>query len=64
MNWLRNWWWSRQRQMDLQILWPICKEQALNLDHAKAAFMLHAINDPAWVRYYGENLYKAIDALL
>jgi hypothetical protein len=63
MNWLRNWWWARQRAMDLRILWPSCKELAPNLDKAKQAFMMHAINDPAWVRHYGEKLWEAVNAL-
>lgn len=51
---LRNWWWARQRAIDLAILWPSCKEQAKDLDHAKAAFAFHAFNDAAWVGFYGE----------
>lgn len=53
---LRSWWWSRQRAIDLQILWPVCKKQATNLEQAHRAFMFHAMNDPAWVRHYGERL--------
>jgi len=63
MKWLRNWWWARQRAIDLQILWPICKEKAVDLDHAKAAFMVHAINDPAWVHFYDEKLWSVVDRL-
>ena len=61
--WLRNWWWKRQRAIDMEILWPACKAQARDLDHAKAAFAVHAFNDPAWVRYYEGDLVKVIDAL-
>lgn len=60
---IQRWWWSRQRAVDLQVLWPACKEMAPDLDHAKAAFMLHAINDPAWARHYGEDLWQVVDAL-
>lgn len=63
LKWLRNLWWARQRATDLQILWPVCKEQARDLDHAKVAFMVHAANDPCWVRYYGEDLWKIVDKL-
>ena len=40
-----NYWWARQRAIDLEILWPICKENARDLDHAKAAFAMHAFDD-------------------
>jgi len=60
MNWLRNLWWATQRKIDVQILWPICKAKAKTLGDARHAFMMHAITDPAWVRHYGENLWKAI----
>lgn len=60
---LQRWWWSRQRAIDLRILWPACKEGAASIDHARAAFALHAFNDPAWVREYGENLYNVIGEL-
>ncbi len=63
MNWLRNWWWARQRAIDLRILWPVCKRMAFDLDQAKRAFMEHAINDPAWVRVYGEKLWSIVDKL-
>lgn len=60
---IRDLWWSRQRKTDLLILWPACKQLAPSLDHAKAAFMTHAVNDPAWIRYYGDGLWRAIDKL-
>lgn len=49
LHWLISWWRAGKRRTDLNILWPICKEQAQNLDHAKAAFAVHAFNDPAWL---------------
>ncbi len=51
--WLRNLWWARQRKIDLMCLWPACVRQARDLDHARAAFAVHAFNDPAWIGYYG-----------
>lgn len=51
---IRDWWWHRQRAIDLAILWPTCKERARDLDHAKAAFAVHAFRDPAWIDHYGE----------
>ena len=49
MRWLMNWWHQRQRAIDLRILWPVCKENAQDLDHARAAFAYHAFHDQAWV---------------
>jgi hypothetical protein len=62
IKWLRNWWWARQRAIDLRILWPECKAQAEDLDHAKAAFAVHAFHDNAWIEFYGaESLIQFID---
>jgi hypothetical protein len=44
----------------MQILWPSCKELAPDLDHAKAAFAVHAFNDPAWIDFYGEDRLKQV----
>lgn len=63
IRWLQRWWWARQRAIDMEILWPQCKRLAADLDHAKAAFAVHAFNDAAWVRHYQYDLYKVIDAL-
>jgi hypothetical protein len=41
--------------MDLMCLWPACVRQARDLDHARAAFAVHAFNDPAWIGYYGQD---------
>jgi hypothetical protein len=35
IRWLRNQWHRCLREIDLQILWPACVEQAVNLDQAK-----------------------------
>lgn len=45
---LMRWWRKRLRSIDLRVLWPICKQQALTVDHAKAAFMVHCMGDHAW----------------
>lgn len=63
MRWLRNWYNERRRNIDLQILWPACKEQAPDLDHARAAFAMHAFHDDAW-RCLGEKeIYNRISEL-
>ena len=48
MRWLVAWWRKRQRAIDIQILWPACKENALDLEQARCAFMAHAAIDEAW----------------
>ena len=61
---LRDWWWQRQRNMDLNYLWPACKEQADTLAKAKAVFAMHAFRDACWIKYYGkEGLLDFIDRL-
>jgi hypothetical protein len=63
MRWLIRYWRQRQRSIDLSILWPACKEQAHDLDRAKAAFAWHAFHDPAWLALGEDELKRQIDAL-
>jgi hypothetical protein len=48
MFWIVRWWRKWQRNVDLEILWPVCKTKARNLEDAREAFLLHAKLDPAW----------------
>lgn len=48
-HWLWSTWYRRCRALDLKILWPSCRAQAPDLDLARAAFAMHAFNDPAWL---------------
>ena len=54
---------ERRRAIDIDILWPICKKHASNLDNAKAAFATHAFNDPAWQPLGDDEIARRIDAL-
>ena len=63
IQWVLRWWRERQRSIDLRILWPICCEQAPDLDHAKAAFMFHAMHDPAWTSLGEDEVIRRVDAL-
>ena len=54
IGWLLRTWRRRQRQIDIDILWPICKREADTLDLAKVAFMFHCSLDPAWTRDFSE----------
>jgi hypothetical protein len=60
---IRMWWQRRQRAIDLDILWPICCANAPDLDHAKAAFAVHAVNDPAWLALGDDEMMDIIDRL-
>lgn len=63
LRWLANWWHARQRSIDLQVLWPSCVKLAPDLDHAKAAFAVHAFNDSAWLCLGEEEIKRQIDGL-
>ncbi|HEX5211637.1 MAG TPA: hypothetical protein VFW22_07880 [Pseudolabrys sp.] len=63
IHWLLNKWRAHQRAIDLEILWPVCRKQASDLDHAKAAFAVHAFHDPAWLNLGEEEIIRRIEAL-
>lgn len=61
---VRNLWWARQRKIDLEVLWPACKEHTRNIAAARAAFAMHAFSDTCWIGYYGkQELMEVIGAL-
>jgi hypothetical protein len=60
----RSWWRARQRRIDVQILWPSCKTQAPDIDHAKAIFAVHAFHDVAWLELGGEEIIRRIEGLV
>ncbi len=61
---VRDIWWERQRNTDLNILWPACKAQTPDVEVAKVMFTLHAIQEPAWIEFYGkEKLIDFVDTL-
>ena len=64
IRWLTALWYARLRNIDMQVLWPSCLAQARDLDHAKAAFAVHAFNDPAWMFLGRDAVYRAIDGLM
>ena len=69
IRWLMGFWYARLRQIDLNILWPICKREASNhrpddwLNHAKGAFALHCLHDRAWTVLGDDEVIRRIDAL-
>lgn len=62
-QWLLNWWHVRQRSIDIQILWPACRDNTPDLDHAKAAFAFHAFHDEAWMCLGEREITRLIDKL-
>jgi hypothetical protein len=63
LKWIWRWYAGRLRRLDMEILWPTCKAEAPDLDHARAAFAVHAFNDPAWLVLGEAAIVKAIDEL-
>jgi hypothetical protein len=63
MKWIINWWHKRQRDIDLAILWPSCRDLAPDLDHAKAAFAAHAFQDAAWLSLGEDEIIHRIGEL-
>jgi hypothetical protein len=63
MKWLLGLWHKRQRAIDIQLLWPSCRDHASDLDLAKAAFALHAFRDHAWLELGEAEIYRIIDGL-
>lgn len=62
-GWLGSWWYAMNRRIDLEIFWPSCKKIAPDLNGAKAAFAMHAFNDPAWLALPHDEITRIIDAL-
>jgi hypothetical protein len=56
-------WHAPRRRLDLAILWPSCIKHAPDLNRAKAAFAVHAFNDPAWLALGDKELFLFIDNL-
>jgi hypothetical protein len=63
MRWLIRWWHRHQRKVDVQILWPSCRELCADLNQAKAAFAQHAYNDAAWQELGDAEIRHQIDLL-
>lgn len=57
------WWRERQRSIDIELLWPICRDKTECLDDARTAFAIHAFMDPAWRCLGDEEICRRIDQL-
>jgi hypothetical protein len=60
---IRSLWRQHQRKLDLQILWPTCREKAKTLEEARMAFGIHAYHDPAWNELGDEHIARIIAEL-
>jgi hypothetical protein len=60
---IRELYYRRLRRLDMEILWPSMLRDAKNLDHAKAAFAVHAMNDPAWLILGEDAIVAFIESL-
>jgi hypothetical protein len=62
---LKSWWRGRQRRIDIDVLWPMCKRQAgpHGLERARAAFHSHVMNRVTW-RVMGRDRITAVVAAL
>jgi hypothetical protein len=56
-------WHSRQRDIDMKILWPTCRDLAPDIDTARACFALHALHDSAWLALGEDEVISFIDKL-
>ncbi len=64
INWIKTWFYKRQRKYDVEILWVSIKNQSPDdMNHAKAAFALHCFHDNAWLHLGDDEIAKQIGAL-
>lgn len=47
-RWLRECYHARLRKIDIEVLWPACREESKSLADAKLAFLRHTEKDFAW----------------
>ncbi|WP_141740124.1 hypothetical protein [Bosea sp. BIWAKO-01] len=48
MRFIMQHWQDRQRQVDIEVLWPACLRNSRVVGCTRRAFTIHALNDPAW----------------
>jgi hypothetical protein len=58
-----RWWYARLRQIDFDILWPICKDKTESLEDAKEVFSTHTLLDYAWFILTDEERIRIIENL-
>lgn len=60
---IADWQPSRQRQIDIDILWPSIRNQVNNLDKAHQAFKLHCMGDSAWKHISTSDISRIVEKL-
>lgn len=63
IKWLIGRWHKRLRSIDIDILWPSCRDGAPDLVTARAAFTIHACHDHAWSNLSNDEINRIIDGL-
>lgn len=64
LQWAINAWHAYERDLDVKLLWPICKKLAKgDMVAARAAFYLHTLGDPAWKCLSETDVNAKIEAL-
>lgn len=63
MRFIQKWWWKRQRDIDMKILWPAMKDKTASIHAARRVFMMHAAGCPCWTRHYKEELWTHITGI-
>jgi hypothetical protein len=67
IQWVMHGWFAWARTYDQMVLWPslkrIAHERGGDIRHARAAFALHAMYDPAWLCLGHEEIIHRIDEL-
>lgn len=61
--WLWRGHYRRQRELDIEILWPSCRDAAPDLDTAHAMFAIHVSMDDAWRAITAREAKHTIDGL-
>lgn len=60
---IKQWWRKQCRINDLRYLWPAIKNQAANIEQARAAFYQHCLIDDAWEDFGVNEIRNILDCL-
>jgi hypothetical protein len=64
VEWMADFYAQRMRRIDLDILWPVCKEESGGrLERARMAFKMHTAIDPSWHRLGEDRINEIVDGL-
>lgn len=63
IRWLIRKFNARRRRIDLEILWPACRDNAPSIERAREAFFVHAMMDDAWTELGPTEMVRIIEGL-